>query len=133
MLLPLLGQFCRNEFADVQPSLPKVAVLAAMMTALFVGREFTSLQLIQNIHPITSPSTCQNHLLCAIQTTDVDVLGSPDGIATAGANILPGAGCFAGDGNAGCASCTAHRDSDTVVFVAVDENVGQVIVQAKLK
>ena len=35
--------------------------------------------------------------------------------------------------DAGGASCAAHRDSDAVVFVPVDENVGQVVVQTELK
>ena len=77
--------------------------------------------------------SCKHQLLCAVQTADVDVLGSPDRITAAGAVILPG-GTRSGDWWRRCRCvCAGACDSETAVFVAVDKDVSKVIVQAELQ
>ena len=71
--------------------------------------------------------------MLTIQASDIHGLGSSYGIATAGADILPGGtgastSRWRGRGM-GAGSC----DSVTAVFIAVNENVTQIVVQAELQ
>lgn len=68
-----------------------------------------------------------------IQAADVDGFGSPDGVAAAGADILPGGAGLAPGGWRGWSVRAGSCDLVAAVFVAVDENVGQIVVQAELQ
>ena len=74
----------------------------------------------------------QNHLLGAIQTTNVDGLGGSDGITTAGADVLSCGTGLDSCGWRGRSVCAGSCDYVAGEFVAVDENVGQIVVQTEL-
>ena len=75
----------------------------------------------------------KHHLFCTVQTADVDVLGGPDRIAATGTDILPGGACTGCYRWRGGSMCAGACDPVAAVFVAVDENVTQIIVQAELQ
>ena len=72
--------------------------------------------------------SCQNHLLCTVQTADVDNLGGPDGISAAGADILPGGTGSGGYRWRGRRMCAGSSDAVAAVFVPIDQNIAQVII-----
>ena len=75
----------------------------------------------------------QDHPLATIQASDVDHLGSPDGITAARADIFPGGAC------SGCGwwgrrgVCACSSDPVSAVFVPIDEDVTQIVIQAELQ
>ena len=74
-----------------------------------------------------------HHALPAVQTEEVDGLGGPDGIAAAGALILP-AGAPLGCGRGGIAAvgaCTGHGNA--VELVAGDEDVRESVLQHEVQ
>ena len=76
--------------------------------------------------------SCQHHLLGTVQASDVDHLGCPYGIAAARTDILSAGACTGDCRWRRRCMCACYGDSVTAVFVAVDENVAQVIVQTEL-
>jgi hypothetical protein len=77
--------------------------------------------------------SCKYHLFRTVQATDIDILGGSHGITTAGADILPGGISFADSRRRGRGVRAGSCDSVAAVFVAVDQDVTQVIVQAELQ
>ena len=82
---------------------------------------------------MTSSLSCQYHLFCAVQTADVDVLGSSDGIAATGTHIFSGGACFGNYWWRGGSVCAGACDSVASILVAVDQNVAQIVIQAELQ
>ena len=72
---------------------------------------------------------CQKHLLVAVHTGDVDGLGCPDTHAAAGTHILAAA-ALAGRGGGSCTVMGSRSgDLEAAVLVAVQQDVGQVVLQ----
>ena len=76
---------------------------------------------------------CKYHLSCAIHAADVDHLGSPDRITTTGTEIFSGGARFGhhrwrGRGVRATACASVGEE-----LVAVNQNVGQFVVNAELQ
>ena len=79
------------------------------------------------------PLSCQNHRHLAVQTTDIHVLGCPDRVAAAGADIFPGTGCFGRQCGGGTAVGSGACDPIAVELIPVDQDVAQIVVQTELQ
>ena len=79
-------------------------------------------------------SKCNYHLYTTIKTTDIDRLCCPDGITTTGANIFACAARLPRYYNPGVTAMSSRAGNlEAAVLVAVQQNVGQIIVNAELQ
>ena len=71
----------------------------------------------------------QKHLLVAVHTGDVDGLGCPDTHAAARTHILAAAALAGRGGGSAAAVGAGAGDLEAAVLVAIQQNVGQVVLQ----